>query len=83
MGVKNLLDDVKDALSIAQAGIKGTLKALKKTPSKAKKLPARKRTPKKSISPVIARKPKAKGKLMAGARGLRQSNKTKHRKRPS
>ena len=43
MAIKNLLDDFRNALSIAQAGIKGTLKSLKKTQSQAKKPTARKR----------------------------------------
>jgi hypothetical protein len=70
MAIKNLLDDLQNALSIAQAGIKGTLQSLNKTQSIAKKLTARKRTPKKVASSVIDRKPKAKRKTRAEARGL-------------
>jgi hypothetical protein len=80
MATKNLLDDFKNALSIARAGIKGTLKSLKKTQSKAKKRTTRKRTPKKVASPVIDRKPKAKGKTVVEARGLRKPNKAKSRR---
>jgi hypothetical protein len=83
MAKKNVLDGFQNALSIAQAGIKGTLKSLIKSQSKAKKLTARKRTPKKMASPVIDRKPKAKGKTMAKARGLRQSYKARNRKSTS
>ena len=50
MRIKNLLDDVKQAVSIAQAGIKGTLESLKKTPSQAKKRPVRTRNPKKKVT---------------------------------
>lgn len=62
MAIKNLLDDFQNALSIAQAGIKGTLKSLKKTQSQAKKLTARKRTPKKKVHDGGMTKPKAKRK---------------------
>jgi hypothetical protein len=71
MAMKNLLEDVKSALSIAQAGIKGTLKSLKKAQSKAKTRTARKPTPKKVASSSVARKPKAKGKTLAKARDPR------------
>ena len=80
MAVKNFLNDLQNALAIAQAGIKGTLKSLKNAQSKAKKLTARKRIPKKVATSVGDRKPKPKGKTMAKARGLRQSNKAKNRK---
>ena len=62
MAIKNLIGDLQEALSIAQAGIKGTLKSLKKTQSKAKKSTARKRTSKKVAPSVTDRKLKAKGK---------------------
>jgi len=65
MAVKNLLNDVRNALSIAQAGIKGTLKSLKKAQSKGKIRTTRKSTPKKVASSGVARKPKAKGKTPA------------------
>jgi hypothetical protein len=68
MAVKNLLKDVKNALSIAQAGIKGTLKSLKKAQSKGKTRTTRKPTPKKVASSGVARKPKAKGKTLAKKR---------------
>ena len=58
MAIKNLLDDFQNALSIAQAGIKGTLKSLKKTQSQAKKPTARKRTPKKKVNDGNKMKPK-------------------------
>ena len=70
MAVKKILDDFQNALSIAQAGIKGTLKSLIEAQSQAKKLTARIRTPKKVASSVINRKPKAKRKTRAEARGL-------------
>jgi hypothetical protein len=76
----NLLAEFQNALSIAQAGIKGTVKSLIKSQSKTKKQTARKRTPKKMASAGIHRKPKAKGKTMAKARGLRQSSKARKRK---
>jgi hypothetical protein len=62
VAIKNLLDDFQNALSIAQAGIKGTLKSLKKTQSQAKKPTARKRTPKKKVHDGVMKKPKAKRK---------------------
>ena len=65
MAIKNLFNDLRNALSIAQAGIKGTLKSLNKAQSEAKKLSAGIRTSKKMVSPGIARKPKAKRKSMA------------------
>jgi hypothetical protein len=71
MAIKNLFDDLRNALSIAQAGIKGTLKSLKKAQSDAKKLTAGIRTSKKMASPGIARKPKAKRKTMAEGRDPR------------
>jgi hypothetical protein len=60
MAIKNLLDDFQNALSIAKAGIKGTLKSLKKTQSPAKNLTARKRTPKKNVHAGGITKPTAK-----------------------
>lgn len=60
MAVKNLLDDFNNALSIARAGIKGTLKSLKKTQSKAKKLTAKKRNPRKKVNAVGTAKQKDK-----------------------
>jgi hypothetical protein len=51
MAVKKILDDLQNALSIAQAGIQGTLKSLMKTKSKAKKPTARKRTNKPKAKP--------------------------------
>lgn len=62
MAIKNLLDDFQNALSIAQAGIKGTLKSLKKTQFQAKKLTVRKRTPKEKVYDGGMTKPKAKRK---------------------
>ena len=47
--MKNLLDNFKDVLSIAQAGIKGTMESLKNAQSKAKKRTVSKRTPKKKV----------------------------------
>ena len=80
MALKNLIGDLQDALSIAQAGIKGTLKSLKKTQSKVKKPTARKRTSKKVAPSVAKRKLKAKGKTTAKARVLRRPKKAKVRK---
>jgi hypothetical protein len=62
MGIKNIIDDVQKAVSIAQAGIKGTLKYLKKTPSKAKKRTVRLRTPKKKVPASHRMKPAPKPK---------------------
>ena len=62
MGIKNLLDDVHNAVSIAQAGIKGTLESLKKTPSKPKKQTVRIRIPKKKVRDESIMKPPAKPK---------------------
>jgi hypothetical protein len=73
MAVKNLLEDVKSALSIAQAGIKGTLKSLKKAQSKTKKRTTKKPTPKKVTSSRVTRKPKAKGKTLAKVRDPRSA----------
>ena len=62
--MKNLLDNLQNALSIAQAGIKGTMKSLKNAQSKATKRTVRKRTPKKKIpaggrtKPTVQRKQK-------------------------
>ncbi len=50
--MKNLLKDVKDAFAIAQAGITGTLKALKQTRSQTK---TRKKKPRASKKIVVAR----------------------------
>jgi hypothetical protein len=83
MAVKNLLKDVKNALSIAQAGIKGTLKSLKKAQSKAKTRTARKPTPKKVASSGVARKPKAKGKTRAKKRDPRSAAPTVEPHQPS
>jgi hypothetical protein len=60
MGIKNILDDVHNAVSIAQAGIKGTLESLKKTPSKPKKQTVRIRIPKKKVRDESIMKPKQK-----------------------
>ena len=68
MAIKNLLGDLQNALSIAQAGIKGTLKSLNQAQSQAKKLTAGIRTSKKMVSPGIDRKPKTKRKTMAQSR---------------
>lgn len=68
MAIKNLLDDFQNALSIAQAGIKATVKSLKKTQSQAKKLTARKRTPKKKVHDGGMTKPQAKRKQKRPAR---------------
>lgn len=46
MAIKKILDDFQNALSIAQAGIRGTLSSLRKVRAKAKKRTTRKRTPK-------------------------------------
>ena len=62
MVMKNLIDNVQDALSIAQAGIKATMKSLKNAPSKAKKRTVRKRTPKKKVPAGGRTKPTAKRK---------------------
>jgi len=83
MALKNLIGDLQDALSIAQAGIKGTLKSLKKTRSQAKKSTARKRTSKKVAPSVTKRKPKAKGKTTVKARASRNSKKAKNLKSTS
>ena len=82
MAIKNLIGDLQNALSIAQAGIKGTLKSLKKPQSQAKKPTARKRT-KKVVPSVTDRKLKAKGKTTAKARALPRSKKAKKRKSTS
>jgi hypothetical protein len=58
MAIKNLLDEVKTALSIAQAGMQGTLKSLKKARSKAKKRTASKSTSKKKTQNSATTKPK-------------------------
>jgi len=60
MAIKNLLDEVKKALSIAQAGMQGTLKSLKKARSKAKKRTASKSTSKKKAQNSAKTKPKTK-----------------------
>jgi hypothetical protein len=62
MAKTTLLVDFQNALSIAKAGIKGTLRSLKKTQYQAKKLTARKRTPKKKVHAGGMTKPKAKRK---------------------
>ena len=58
--MKNLLDNFQNALSIAQAGIKGTMDSLKNAQSKAKKRTVRKRTPKKKVPAGGRTKPTAK-----------------------
>ena len=68
MAVKNLLKDIKIALSIAQAGIKGTLKSLEEAQLKGKTRITRKPTRKKVASSGVARKPKAKGRTLAKKR---------------
>lgn len=80
MAIKNLIGDLQNALSIAQAGIKGTLNSLKKAQPQAKKPTVRKRTSKKVAPSVTARKVKAKSKTTAKARVLRRPKKTKTRK---
>ena len=62
MAVKKILDDLQNALLIAHAGIKGTLKSLIKAQSKAKKLTARIRVPKKKVQSGGMPKPKGKPK---------------------
>ena len=62
MAIKNLLDEVKNALSIAQAGIKGTLKSLKNAQSNAKKRIVSKHTPKEKAPTGGRTKPTAKRK---------------------
>ncbi|RPH77647.1 MAG: hypothetical protein EHM80_12110 [Nitrospiraceae bacterium] len=54
------MDDVHKAVSIAQAGIKGTLESLKKTPSQATKRTVRTRTPKKKVPAGGKTQPKPK-----------------------
>ncbi len=83
MAVKNLLKDVKKALSIAQAGIKGTLKSLKKAQSKGKTRTVRKPTPKKVASSSVARKPKAKGNTLAKVRAPRSAAPAVEPRKPS
>ena len=51
MAIKNLLDDFQNAVLIAQAGIKATVKSMKNAQSKAKKLTARNRTNKPTGKP--------------------------------
>lgn len=46
MAIKKILDDFQNALSIAQAGIKGTLSALRNPQAKRKKRTREKLTPK-------------------------------------
>lgn len=60
MDIKNLFDDVTKAVSIAQAGIKGTLESLKKTSSKSKKRTVRIPTSKKKVRDQSTTKPPAK-----------------------
>ena len=62
MAIKNLLDEVKDALSVAQAGMQGTLKPLEKARSKTKKRTASKSTSMKKAHNSATAKPKAKRK---------------------
>jgi hypothetical protein len=83
MAVKNLLKDFKNAISIAQAGIKGTLKSLKRAQLKPKTRTARKPTPKRVASSGIARKPKAKGKTLAKARDPRSAARAVEPHKPS
>jgi hypothetical protein len=79
MAIKKLFDDLQNALSIAQTGIKATLMSLKNAQSQAKKLTTRIRTSKKMASPGIDRKPKGKRKSMAEGRAVvpRKSSKQK------
>lgn len=79
MAIKTLIGDLQNALSIVQAGIKGTLNSLKKTQSQAKKPTVRKRTSKKVAPSVTKRKAKAKGKTTAKARALRRPKQAKTR----
>jgi len=83
MAVKNLLKDVKNALSIAQAGIKGTLKSLEKARSTGKTRTTRKSTPKKAASSGVARKPKAQGKTLAKKRDQHSAAPTVEPQKPS
>jgi hypothetical protein len=83
MAVKELLKDVKNAVLIAQAGIKGTLKSLKKVQSKGKTRTTRKATPKKVATFRVARKPKAKGKTLAKKRDPRSAAPTVESRKPS
>ncbi len=62
MAIKNLLDEVKNALSVAQAGMQGTLKSLKKARSKTKKPTASKSTSMKKAHNSATAKPKTKRK---------------------
>jgi hypothetical protein len=81
MAIKDLLDDLQNRLSIAQAGLKGALTSLKKTQSQTKKLIAGTRTPKKMASPVIDRKPKIKRKARVEARGEMTKPKAKRKQK--
>jgi hypothetical protein len=62
MAMKNLLDNFQNALSIAQAGIKGTMESLKNAQSIAKKRTVRKRNPNKKVPAGGRTKPTAKRK---------------------
>jgi hypothetical protein len=83
MAIKNLIGDLQNALSIAQAGIKGTLNSLKNPQAQAKKPTARKRTSKRVAPSLTARKPKAKSKTTAKARVVRRPKKATTRKSTS
>jgi hypothetical protein len=78
MANKKLLDDFQNALSIAQAGIKGALKSLKKSSSKAKKLVLKKKRKvitRKDTKKIHARKDQSKTRTSRG-----KSRKSTHHK---
>src|SRR5262245_11457507 len=83
MAALKILGDIQDALSIAQAGIKGTLESLKKVQSKGKTRTTRKATPKKVATSRVARKPKAKGKTLAKKRDPRSAAPTVEPQKPN
>ena len=67
---ENLLGDLQNALSIAQAGIKGTMKSLKHAQSQAKKRTVRKRTSEEKVpaggrtKPTVKRKQKQRVRIL-------------------
>jgi hypothetical protein len=80
MALKKILDDFQNALSIAQAGIKGTLNSLRKAQGKAKKRPTRKRIPK--TKPKARHKKKLPSKSPTDPMQLSRSVVPKKRPRP-
>jgi hypothetical protein len=83
MAEKKLLVDLKNALLIAQAGIKATLKSLTESRPRTKKRTAKKSTAKKMSPSLGERVPKAKGRPMAKARRTRTPSKARNRKSTS